>query len=147
MTTSMKTMLIFYTLLLAVLSCSQKEPGPRSNISQQKGGGIVGTWRLYEIGSSVGGGTVDTTIVPAHPSQTLTFNARGGLSKEGDRLGDYFNYPLYQIDSTRAGYQLLFIANRADTTGYKVNVSIEKDNMVIMPFCVEGCYLKFVKIK
>ena len=143
----MKKMIMLYALILSLTNCSEREPILESKVGQEKGHGIVGTWQLYETGTSVGGGSISTTSIPAVPLQTLTFTAQGDLVKEGNRLGDYFNYPAYQIDSTKIKYQMVFLANRKDTTGYKVNLSIEKDNMTITPFCVEGCYLKFVRTK
>ena len=108
--------------------------------------GIVGTWQLYEIGGSTGA-SFYTTPVPAQPLQALSFTNQGQVHKEGNQLGDYFDYPLYRVDSVQTNYWIRFLANKADTMGYRVGLSIRADTMQLTPFCAEGCYTKFVRIR
>jgi len=124
-----------------LLSCSQGDPTP----GNKSGTGIIGRWRLFEIQGSTGASSF-TTPISAKPLQALTFTSGGQLRKEGNQLGDYYDYPFYRVDSSKTGYQVRFLTSQKDTLGVQVGLTISKDTLRLTPFCAEGCRQSFVRI-
>ena len=94
--------------------------------------------------------SVDSTLrYPAAPPQTLTFGTDGKLSANGSEMSYYFPIHYFRVDSTiqdGLGVNLYINTNRA-TVPFRISLSFQGDNLLLLPRCERSCYSKFVRVK
>ncbi|WP_144051809.1 hypothetical protein [Fibrisoma limi] len=165
----MQRHLLAYSWLLVVagfvIGCSSD---PTASFSTGPGDPrVVGTWRLAERGffqDSVYSIRVDTVsynrdttfyVTRRYPTtnpQTLTFEADGKLTAEGNEVSYYRPISNYRVDpdALRPDSDTLrlnlFISTNGANVRFQQALRVRQDSMLIIPPC-NSCYLKFVRAR
>ena len=125
--------------LSCLLSCSKDELNPYEQ-------SIIGSWRLYERGSSPGSG-YSITPIPAEPLQSLTFRSNGQFDKQGDKWIFFEDANYYRIDSTKRGLELWTRNKKRGKDEFSYRIQFRNDTLILSPYCFEGCHFGLVRIR
>ena len=108
--------------------------------------GMVGTWLLYEQGSSPGYGYNVEAVSPI-PLQTLTFTQQGEVSRQENRLEEFFDLPYYRVDSSQTKLRLHLSRSPNEAPTFSMVLRTEANRIHLDPGCQEGCHYSFVRIR
>jgi hypothetical protein len=94
--------------------------------------------------------SIDTTLYySTSSSQTLTFDANGKLSANGNEMSYYFPIKYFRVDTTYPDslFLSLYVTTNRANVFFQQGLKFKADTLLLLPRCERLCYSKFVRLK